>query len=92
MTSATRHICLAVLLGLLVSHAGVAMHAATHVPDDGVDCELCFSFGDSSSAVAAVHEQDLPDCHEQRRPAIADSIIETQQTLSFLPRGPPASA
>lgn len=90
--SATRHICLAVLLGLLVSHAGIAVHAATHVPDDGVDCELCFSFGDSSSAVVAVQEQSLPDCHEQRRPDLSDSIIETQQGLSFHPRGPPSSA
>lgn len=92
MTFASRHICLAVLLGLLVSHASIAVHAATHVSGDSADCELCLSYGDSPGVVATAHEQRLPDGRGQQLSDPLVSSLDTRQVVSFRPRGPPSSA
>lgn len=89
MSTINRHICLAVLLGLLVGHASFAVHAASHGDTDTSECELCISYGDVAKALTANAAQDLaPADSRAERPSVVlpstglDSILERQ-------RGPP---
>jgi hypothetical protein len=84
-----RHICLAILLGILVGHASFAVHAASHDDLDTSECRLCISYGDVSKALTSQPAHVLAPAgeHAVRIRAAApraelDVILERQ-------RGPP---
>jgi hypothetical protein len=89
VTIATRHICIATLLALLVSHVGIAVHAATHVSGDSGECEYCTAYGDSTHAVDAEHEQSLPQRARGHVSAVPSAPTASRQALPFRPRDPP---
>lgn len=91
MQYATRHLCLAVLLALLVGHASFAVHAASHDLGEAVDCQLCISYGDASEALAhdpghgAIPHANVPTLYPG---ADAPAV---QAVYAFSQRGPPGS-
>ena len=89
MSKINRHLSLAILLGILIGHASVAVHAASHGDLDTSDCELCISYGDVAKALTSQPVQDLApakECAERVRAAAPradrDPTLERQ-------RGPP---
>jgi hypothetical protein len=89
VSTINRHICLAVLLGLLIGHVSVAVHAASHGDTGATECELCISYGDVAKALTTDPAQHLAPVAEPaaRLPAVApagnpDATLERQ-------RGPP---
>lgn len=90
MRLAAHNIGLAVLLALLIGHASVAVHAATHESADASDCDLCITYNDSSEALDAHHEhgvrpvldtQDFLSVKDWHAPGLATSVRQ---------RGPPS--
>lgn len=90
MHPAARHVVIIALLGLLVGHATLAIHAASHPLADAAECELCISYGD---ATLALPESPLPtdwpgrhadaSCATGTEPSPADA-------LHYRQRGPPS--
>ena len=89
VTIATRHIRLVILLAVLVSHAGVAVHATTHVSGDSSKCEYCVAYGDSIFATDTVHKQAVPELTPEHVSAILTVPTASRQALPFRPRDPP---
>ena len=50
---ASRNLCLAVMLGLLVGHDSIALHTAAHATSDSGECIICVSYGELAEAVSA---------------------------------------
>ena len=92
MPIAKRHFCLGLLLLLLVSHVSVAAHVATHTPGELGECELCISYGSSTAAIAACHDQDVPPVTAADPVAADDAPIHSATFLVVHPRGPPLSS
>jgi hypothetical protein len=89
VTRVNRHICLAILLGLLIGHVSVAVHAASHVDAGTSECELCISYGDAAKAITSEPVQGLVPFH-----GAADRIVATapwvgQDCTLERQRGPP---
>ena len=89
MTIAARHICLAIVLGVLASHAGIAVHTASHLSDDSGECEYCMAYGDSVYAADTVHEQAAPELTLKHVSPIHTAPATSSQVLPFRPRDPP---
>jgi hypothetical protein len=92
VTIATRHFCLAILLGFLVGHMGIAAHAASHAAGDASDaggCELCMTYGDSADAVEVVNALGLPDSRYKNLAESKRPTPEDRRVVPFRPRGPP---
>jgi hypothetical protein len=92
MPFANRQFCLALLLILLVSHVAVAAHAATHSPGELGQCELCISYGASTSAVAADDDQFLPLLGGSDPIQCSDIAVHSATILVAHPRGPPVDS
>jgi len=86
---ATRHICFAILVGLLLSHTGIAVHAATHAPAVSGECELCSAYGDATSVVELARAQSFQDFNGLCLASLIVSSPEPRFVASFDPRGPP---
>lgn len=65
MISTRRHCCLALLLALLIGHASVFAHTATHNSGEAADCELCSSYADASKGLADLHVPEIPRPDQQ---------------------------
>ena len=89
MRTAARHVVFIALLGLLVGHASLAVHAASHPLADTADCELCISYGDTSLALPG---SPLPTAWPPRS-ADASASAATEPTpadaVHYFQRGPP---
>jgi hypothetical protein len=90
MRFAACNIGLTVLLVLLIGHASVAVHAASHESADTSECDLCITYSDSSEALDAHHEyrvrpvldtQDFLSVTDWHAPGPATSVRQ---------RGPPS--
>ena len=92
MQIATRHLCLAVLLALLVGHASFAVHATSHGILDVADCNLCISHSDASDALPSEPSQRLRSGRDAYSTVDATKVFEARNRVPFLQRGPPASA
>lgn len=91
MHNATRHLCLAVLLALLIGHASFAVHAASHVVEDTAECELCISYGDSSEALAGESEHGVPEVAAALTRSGTAAVAPARDVVPFQQRGPPYS-
>ena len=91
MTITGRNVCLAILLALLVGHASVALHAATHVEQGAAECEICSSYGDLSKALGNQSAGHLLPVVSIRLIADAWNKAPWAEALSVRQRGPPAS-
>ena len=90
MRTAARHVVIIACLGLLVGHASLTVHAASHPLADAADCELCISYGDASLAIPA---SPLPaDWPEQASgPSFAmGTAPSTAEAVPYFQRGPPS--
>jgi len=88
---ATRHICLVVLLGLLIGHTSIAVHAATHVTGDGSECQFCINYGHSADTVETTHECNAPDKRGERLADLRTVLSETRHAAPYSPRDPPVT-
>jgi hypothetical protein len=90
MIFGSRKLCLAIMLGLLVGHASVALHTAAHASIDVGDCGICLSYGHLSKAVSVAPDAALPP----PQPALEATLVRTSRGLQApVPahqRGPPA--
>ena len=78
VTRTSRKLCLAILLSLLVGHAALTAHAATHIADEAVECKLCISHGAPTA---------VPDVGSDYELAHLPHIIEATDAISsFVPR------
>jgi len=85
-----RHICLVILLGMLIGHTSIAVHAAAHVTGDVGECEFCIAYGDSADAIEAAQACGGPDGGAQLLSDILVGSPVTKYVLPFRPRGPPS--
>ena len=92
MPSPNRHFYLALLLILVVSHICVAAHAATHVPGELGQCELCISYSDSTAAIASHDDQFIPVVSGDEPIQCGEEAIHSATILGSHPRGPPVSS
>lgn len=84
-----RQRCISVLLLLVLSHAGVGAHVATHSQTDLAECELCAAYADPSDAILVL-EIALPTVETYLQSF--ENQIPTEALLTSLaaqPRGPP---
>jgi len=89
MTGARRHICLAILLGLLTGHVGIAAHASTHAAGDVGNCHFCLYHGHASEAPPSVPDHRVPSLHEDH-PLTSDREASVAPGVrAFQQRGPP---
>ncbi len=89
MRPATRHLCLALLFALLIGHASVAVHAASHTAADIAECELCISYGDSSETLVAADGPGVPKALAEAAPAVDTPFAVSSGARPFTQRGPP---
>lgn len=91
VTPASRKLCLAILLGLLIGHISVALHTAAHATKDAGECSICISYGHLAKAVTDHPVLDLP----RNRPLYVAAPEWPGDGLPALitvrQRGPPAS-
>ncbi len=78
------------MLGLLLSHASMVVHAATHATQDAADCWICMSHGNLSEALA-----DEPTCEATPASPVFSATTGTvalpqSEPLAVRQRGPPA--
>ena len=92
MQSATRHLHLVLLLILVISHVCVAAHAATHVPGELGQCELCISYGNATAAVAHHDDQCIPLVRGADPIQCVEDAVHSTTILVTHPRGPPVSS
>ena len=92
MPSANRHFYLVLMLILLVSHVCVAAHAATHVPGELGQCELCISYGASTAAVAPDDDHDVPLLGGSDPIQGSDAKDHSATIPVIQPRGPPVNS
>ena len=89
VTNSSRKLCLAILLSLLVGHAALIAHEATHIVDDVVECELCISHGAPTAVPGTGPDHEFPNLPH------AIATVDTGTTFAprfFAPygqRGPP---
>jgi hypothetical protein len=87
--SASRKLCLAIMLGLLVGHASVALHSAAHAGNDVSDCGICVSYGGLAKLVSAQPDAAL----SPSRPAFKAALVPISEGRQVLvparQRGPP---
>ena len=91
MTLARKHLCLAILMGLLIGHFGMAVHASTHAIGEASECELCLSYNDSSEALTALPEHGVVPVREAVEPANSREVTARRGWTPFLQRDPPLS-
>ena len=91
MTVVNRHICLAILMGLLIGHFGMAVHATTHALGEASECELCLSYNDSSEALTGLPERGVAPLKAVVASAAAREVHEKRGWAPFLQRDPPMS-
>ena len=89
MSKINRHFCLAILLGILVGHASIAVHAASHDDLDTSECELCISYGDVAKALTSQPAQDLAPAEEFAERLRAAAPRADQDATLERQRGPP---
>ena len=92
MPSANRHLYVVLLLILVVSHVCVAAHAATHVPGELGQCELCISYGNATAAVAHHDDQCIPLVRGADPIQCVEKAVHSTTILVIHPRGPPVSS
>ena len=92
MPSPGRHFCLALLLILVVSHVCVVAHAATHVPGELGQCELCNSYGNANAAIASHDDQCIPLFRGADPIQRVEKAVHATTILVIHPRGPPVSS
>lgn len=87
---ATRKLCLAIMLGLLVGHASVALHSAAHAGNDVGECGICVSYGGLSKVVSTQPDIAL----SPSQPAFKATLVLINQgrqvAVPVRQRGPPA--
>jgi hypothetical protein len=89
MRFTSHSISLTILLALLVGHASVAVHAATHESADASECDLCITYNDSSEALATQQEQGVLPSADIRILPTGAVTHPLRPTMSFHQRGPP---
>ena len=92
MLSANRHFYLALLLILVVSHVCVAAHAATHVPGELGQCELCISYGNATAAITSYDDPCVPLVTGADPIQCGETPVHSTTILVIHPRGPPVSS
>lgn len=84
-----RQRCISVVLLLVLSHAVVGAHVATHSQTDLAECELCAAYADPSDAVLP-QEIALPTVETYLQPLEHQNPTEALlASLGAQPRGPP---
>jgi hypothetical protein len=84
-----RKFVIALLLTLVLSHAAVSVHAATHLSTDAVDCDLCSGFSNSPGVIPDYEMAQLPDYTAPFDSDHSAVSIPTQAVAAAYPRGPP---
>lgn len=92
MTPTRKSICLAILMGLLIGHFGMAVHASTHALGDAGQCELCLSYNDVSEALASVPDPCVTPLKQPALKAAYRDIAGKRAWAPFLQRDPPQSS
>ena len=92
MPAANRHFYLVLLLILVVSHICVAAHAATHVPGELGQCELCISYGSSAAVIPSYADQFIPLVTGADPIQCREKAVHSATILISQPRGPPVSS
>jgi hypothetical protein len=88
-----KHFCLAILMGLLIGHFGMAVHASTHAVGEASECVLCLSYNDSSEdLLAALPERGVAPAKEGAKSAASLITIEKPGWAPYLQRDPPGSS
>jgi len=90
MRFASHSVGLVVLLALLVGHASVAVHVATHDSGDFTECNLCFAHNDSSEAPGSCHDHEVPWVSDSH--ALPIGLLSQTPTFAIpvRQRGPPS--
>ena len=92
MTPARKHICLAILMGLLIGHFGMAVHASTHALGDAGQCELCLSYNDVSGALVSGPDPFVAPAQRPAPEAAYRDADAKPKWAPFLQRDPPQSS
>ena len=87
---ASRNLCLAVMLGLLVGHDSIALHTAAHATNDAGECAICVSYGDLSKAVSAHPSGTVSPSKPMYLPAPDRNGVGLSARVPARQRGPPA--
>ena len=89
MTLASKNFCLAVLLGLLVGHVGMAAHASTHAVGEASECEFCLSYNNASEALASAPDHSVGPLREDPFVAPDHHAPVAPELPAFRQRAPP---
>lgn len=89
MRTTAHHISLALLIAVLIGHASVAVHAATHISGDTTDCDLCISYGNATETLSEQQDNDVRPVHDTHvLPRECEALAPPLPT-SVHQRGPP---
>jgi hypothetical protein len=81
------------LLGLiLLSHASLSLHIATHTPVDQSTCEMCAGHGSLAPAASPARIALPPLVAVEIRPESVAAALPAAATHSYRERAPPVSA
>jgi hypothetical protein len=85
----SRRNCLALLALLLLSHAALTLHVATHIPADQAKCEYCAGHANPAHALVAAHS-DLPRLVTQSTEfEHAATVLRKARPVHYRERAPP---
>ena len=91
MKPVRNHIYAAILVGLLIGHFGMAVHASTHSVWDAGQCELCLSYHDVAGALANATGPVVAPAPQTTAINTTRSVITKRAWEPFLQRDPPVS-
>ena len=86
----SRSFLLAILVAVLIGHASLVAHAATHAGLEGADCEICVSYGDTQALASEAGETECPDA-ETIIGSDSGATIKAGHSCDLRQRGPPAN-
>ena len=89
VTSTSRKFCLAILLSLLVGHAALIAHEATHIADEAVECELCISHGAPAALPPAGPDHEFLNLPQARVAVDTGTVFAPRYFTPCGQRGPP---
>ena len=74
---------------MLISYASVAVHAATHVAGDSIDCELCMPHGNTPAITSAKPDHGVRPAQHAYDQTEPQHLACERCLLAYQQRAPP---
>lgn len=78
-------------MAMLISYASVAVHAATHVAGDSIDCELCVPQGNTPAITVGELDHGVRPVLQAHGQAESPHVASERHLFPYQQRAPPLS-